>query len=96
MANAWQLSAQCPMNCQSLLPQYVPIAFFASLHMCVVRQQLRGSHECSKLFVLHFLLACVVSFQIIKPWNVESILYHQKVFLTTKVYLHEKLEHENL
>ena len=31
MANAWQLSAQCPINRLSLLPQYVPIAFFGSL-----------------------------------------------------------------
>ena len=31
MANALQLSAQCPINRLSLLPQYVPTAFFGSL-----------------------------------------------------------------
>ena len=31
MANALQLSAQCPINRMSLLPQYVPTEFFGSL-----------------------------------------------------------------
>ena len=42
-------------------------------HMRVVHHQLRGDHECSKLFILHVFLACVVSFHIIKLENVEPI-----------------------
>ena len=37
--------------------------------------QLRDSHECSKLFVLHVFLVCIVSFQITKPRNVEWTKY---------------------
>ena len=45
--------------------------FFAFLsHACIVHQQLCGSHDCSRLFVLHVFLMCVISFQITKPWNV--------------------------
>ena len=48
MANAWQLFAQCSINCLSLLPQYVPTASFGSLlHPIVIRQELTGSHEFS-------------------------------------------------
>ena len=42
MANARKLSAQCPINRLSLLPQYVPMALLGST--LVVRQQLHGSH----------------------------------------------------
>ena len=78
MTNAWQLPAQYPINRSSLLPQYVSSLLF---HMRVVRQQLRGSHRCSKLFVIYNFLMWVVSFQITIPGNVESILYRQIFFV---------------
>ena len=67
--------------------------------MRVVRQQLRGSHERSKLLVLHAFLTYVVSFQITKPVNVESILYCQKIFvgiLDYEKFSYKKLKHENV
>ena len=75
----WQLSAQGLINRLSLLPQYVPSVFFASLsHACswqtTWRQQLHGSHEHSKLFALHVFLVWVISFQIAKPGNIELII----------------------
>ena len=41
--------------------------------MCVVCQQLHGSHEHSRMFIPPVFLARIVSFQITKPGNVESV-----------------------
>ena len=75
MENVWKLSGQCP---SVLLPQYMPTVHASS------RKQLSGSHhshERSKLFVLHVFLVCVVSFQITKSGNVESLQYHHIIFV---------------
>ena len=89
MANARKLFAQCPINLLSLLPQYVPTALLGSLlHAIVVRQQLHGNHERSIQAVR---IACVVSFQITKPGNVNR----QKIFvgiLDHEIFLRENLK----
>ena len=54
-------------------PQFSCVQHSSVLLMRVVRQQLHGNHKCSKLFVPDIFLACIVSFQITKPGNVESI-----------------------
>ena len=56
-----------------------------------MRQQLRSSHKHSKLFKLHVFLKRVVSFQITKPGNIESI-YCQKIFMG--ILNHENILHE--
>ena len=61
--------------------------------MQVVHQQLRGSHECSQLFILHVFLACIVSFQITKPGRVvNTVKIFSWVSETTKIFLHEILK----
>ena len=48
---------------------YQSLVLFRLLIGC---QQLHGSYECSKLFLLHVYLVCVISYRITKLWNVES------------------------
>ena len=54
------------LYCHNMCLQQTQVLFCTR----VVCQQLRGSHKCSKLFILHVFLVCAISFQITKPGNV--------------------------